>query len=159
MRAFGASINEITLIKAVKVPLMFWKRKINEFRYKLKERFSSMHINLQIQGQLHRCIWTVAWLTYRIPYFDIFHLPLYDCKENMVRLYEKENPILKIKYLLFSITTEPIVTQKKTPGHWDESTMARTTVETNTTTSTKIPPIIRVLKLPLFTKLRKHFFS
>ena len=47
------------------------------------------------------------------------------------------------------MTTEPIVVQKKAPGHWDDSNIAKTTVNTKTATSTRIPPIIRVLKLPL----------
>lgn len=51
--------------------------------------------------------------------------------------------------LLFKTTTLPMVTQKKIPGHPEESTIARTTVMTKMTTSTKMLPIIRVLRLPL----------
>ena len=42
-----------------------------------------------------------------------------------------------------------MVIQKKTPGHCDESTMARTTVVTKTHTSIRMPPMMRVLSVPL----------
>ena len=51
------------------------------------------------------------------------------------------------------MTTDPMVVQKKTPGHCEESNMAKTTVKTKITTSTRIPPMMRVLKLPLKIKM------
>lgn len=87
---------------------------------------------------------------------DKYHLQLKHSTNENQKFYMKFCAHKKI-FLPFRINTEPKVTTKNVPGMLDVSTSTKTSVKTNTITSTTSEYTILDVRLPLLNKVKKYY--